>query len=103
MKRFIVLLVVASFAIAVAGEQMKYDPNKSLKNSLRLSGKLSGKPIGKDKAEWIVSLPREPQINLDSATILPDVWTSISDDERVVILFAGGIKEGNKVLDIRGK
>lgn len=105
MKKFIVLMVLLSFAVAAFSEQANkaYDPNKSLKNSLRLSGKLGGKPISKDKAKWVVLLPRETQVNLDSAIILPDTWAFVSEDERVVILFAGGLKEGNKVLDIRGK
>lgn len=105
MKKFIIgLIVIAVVGAVIAEEQKKsYDPDLWLKNSLRLNGLINGTSISKEKAEWLMSLPPEIQINVDSAIVLPDVWRWVSKDERVVILFAGNMKEGNKILDIRGK
>lgn len=95
------LFAVATIGFAEQGAKKRYDPNKSLKNSLRLEGRLAGKSITKEKAQWIVSLPREIQVDIDSVILRSDVWIWVSEDERLVLMFAGNVKQGKVILDIR--
>jgi len=106
MKRLslsIVVIFILAGAFAIASNQKKYDKNRWLKNTLMLDGTLNDLPIDKLAAEYIASLPRDIQIDEQSATILDSQWLSLSDDGRVAIIFTGGMRQGIKVLDLEDK
>jgi len=101
--RIIIGLIVAAVAVSVFADHQWKDPDKWIRTSLSMKGVMNDTAMTDEQVAWVLSLPRRPQIDLDSAMIKPDVWTSISEEEDVVVLFAGGLIQGRKILDIRGK